>query len=116
MPTFYYPPVGERSAGLRYTYGWGDFQDPRAYADWWNDHGILALQIETVAGVTAARELALPGVDLLLFGGTDLGFSLAAHPECPWHTVAEAEAHVAAVTADTGVRVGLGELPFGRFE
>lgn len=115
VEAFYYPPLGGRSVGLRYAYGWGEIRDVRAYADWWNEHGILALQIETVAAVEAVRSLVLPGVDVLLFGGTDLGFSLAAHPECPWSAVAECLQHVSAETADLDVRVGVGELPFGRF-
>lgn len=115
LASFYYPPVGGRSVGLQHALGWDAFSDPRAYADWWNEHGVLALQIETVAGVERVRGLALPGVDLLLFGATDLGFSLAASPGCPWRTVEECQQHVLAQTCDLKVRVGVGEAPFGRF-
>lgn len=115
VEAFYYPPVGKRSVGPRFAYQYGVSTDPRAYADWWNDSGVLALQIETVRGVAKARSLALPGVDLLLFGATDLTFSLAANPASPWRTVEDCQRHVVEQTLDLGVRVGVGELPYGRF-
>lgn len=115
IEAFSYPPIGRRSVGLQHAFGWGAFSDPRAYADWWNAHGVLALQIETVQGVEQVRHLALPGVDLLLFGATDLGFSLAANPQYPWRTVAECQQHVLAQTCDLDVRVGVGDMPFGQF-
>lgn len=115
LEAFYYTPVGGRSVGPRFAYQYGAFSDPRAYADWWNAHGVLALQIETVRGVERVRSLVRPGVDLLLFGATDLAFSLAAHPECGWRTVAECQQHVLAETRDLDVRVGVADVPYGRF-
>lgn len=115
IAAFYYPPVGRRSVGPHFAYQYGAFTDPRAYADWWNDSGVLALQIETLRGVANVRSLALPGVDLLLFGATDLSFSLAANPDSPWCSVEDCQRHVVEQTRDLGVRVGVGDMPFGTF-
>ena len=113
---FYYPPLGSRSVGLRFAYGWCGKRTPRAYADWWNANGILALQIETVRGVLAVRSLVQPGVDLLLFGACDLELSVAATPACPFASVAECQRHVVKQARDLNVRVGVADVPFGRFE
>ncbi len=112
---FYYLPKGVRSCGLGYAYGRQPDQTPRAYADWWNETGILALQIETVRAVQHVRSLVLPGVDLLLFGACDLGFSLDANPDCPFASVAECQQHVVEQTRELDVRVGVADVPFGRF-
>jgi len=111
----YYPPAGRRSCGLARVYGREPDQDPRRYADWWNANGILAIQIETVTGVRRIRELVMPGVDLVVFGATDLGFSLAAEEECEFESVEACRRHVAEATRDLDVRVGMGEVPFGHF-
>lgn len=112
---FYYPPRGKRSWGPTYGYGRAGIADREAYAAWWNEHGILALQIETVDAVRNIRALAKPGVDLLLFGSNDLSFSLAATSDCPFDSIEACWQHVLAETAGTGVRVAAGMLPYGRF-
>jgi len=51
------------------------FGQDKAYGREWNDRGILALQIETATGLSAAAEIAaVEGVDMLFFGPSD--FSL----------------------------------------
>ncbi len=112
---FYYPPLGKRSWGPTHGHQRAVIQDRDAYAAWWNDHGILALQIETVAAVTRAAELVKPGVDLLLFGSNDLAFSLATHIDNPFGSIEACWAHVIAQTAGRGVRVAAGMLPYGAF-
>lgn len=111
---FYYPPDGGRSWGVKNAYGWKG-GDLRTYADWWKAQGILALQIETVAAVRRIRELVQPGVDLLLFGACDLGFSLNATPDSPFASVSECQQYVVEQTRDLDVRVGVADMPFGRF-
>ena len=49
-------------------YGIKGRDNRREYAAWWNSHGILCLQIETLTAVTHARQLAKPGVDCLTGG------------------------------------------------
>jgi 4-hydroxy-2-oxoheptanedioate aldolase len=112
---FYYPPIGERSCGLQYVWGRAGVPGVREYADWWNENGVLAIQIETVRGVRNVRNLAKSGVDLILFGGNDLSFSLAANPDCEFASVAECQQYVCEQVAGLPVRVGVSDLPFGRF-
>ncbi|MGC9347593.1 MAG: aldolase/citrate lyase family protein [Anaerolineae bacterium] len=116
VENFYYPPLGKRSWGPIHGYGRDIVKDRVAYGAWWNEHGILALQIETVEGVANARALAVPGLDLVLFGGNDLSFSLAAHPDSPYESVEDCCRHVVDATKGTGVRVASGFLPYGSFE
>lgn len=113
---FYYPPLGKRSWGPTFGYGRAAFPDREAYAAWWNAHGILAVQIETVAAVQHIRALARPGVDLFLFGSNDLAFSLAHTPAHPFGSIEACWEHAIAETAGTGVRVAAGMLPYGRFD
>ncbi len=115
VEAFYYPPVGKRSFGPVHALGFSDLPDRRAYADWWNETGILAIQIETLEGVASARRLALPGVDLILFGINDLSYSLEAHPSSPLRTPQECWRRVREEANGTGVRVAAGPMPFGRF-
>jgi 2-keto-3-deoxy-L-rhamnonate aldolase RhmA len=100
---FYYPQVGKRSwGGAGYNIqGKGRLE----YADWWNNNGVLCLQMETVKAVTNARQLAKPGVDCLTWGPADLAFDLEAHPQFPFQTVDDCVRHVLAQLEGTGVRI-----------
>ena len=96
---FYYPPMGRRSAGgaaRRGVKARGAHFDRLDYARWWNRYGVLCIQLESVAAVTRARQLAKAGVDVLAFGPNDLRFSLEGHPHHPFKTVDDCIAHVAA--------------------
>lgn len=96
VDSFYYPPAGHRSVGGGARRRIGDFlPDTRAYADWWNDNGVLWLQVESLRAVLDAHRLALPGVDCLSFGPTDLTLDIQAHPNPPYRTVEECVAAVA---------------------
>ncbi len=75
---FKYPPKGTRgfAAGIIRATDYG--ADAENWAARWNATGFLILQIESVAGLHAAPEIAkLDGVDMLFFGpadyATDLG-------------------------------------------
>lgn len=115
---FYYPPQGGRSCGLSNAYGWAGIggKDPSAYARWWNANGILAIQLETVQAIERIRELVQPEVDLLLFGGRDMSFSIEAYPDCPFATLEDCQKHVVEQTRGMDVRVGVSNAPYGRFE
>lgn len=115
LRAFYYPPVGERSCGLQHVWGRAAIPGVREYADWWNENGIFAIQIETVRGVRNVRKLAKPGVDLILFGGNDLSFSLDATTDCEFASVAACQQFVCEQVADLPIRVGVADAPFGRF-
>lgn len=86
VAAFYYPQQGIRS--------WGGAARKNSagierleYADWWNNYGILWMQIESIEAVTHARRLAKTGVDCLSFGPADLTFSIEIHPNHALQTV-----------------------------
>ena len=113
---FYYPPVGRRSWGPSWSYGFSAGQNRLEYAEWWNKNGILTLQLESVEAVTNVRKLAKPGVDMFVFGAMDLSFDLEKHPESSFNSVEECYDHVVEQVKDIDVRVGVGNVPFMRFE
>jgi 2-keto-3-deoxy-L-rhamnonate aldolase RhmA len=102
---FYYPQVGKRSWGGAARYGVAGRDDRLEYADWWNNNGILCLQMETLRGVTNARQLAKPGVDCLTWGPADLSFDIEAHPQHPLKTVDDCLRHVLRQLEGTDVKV-----------
>ncbi len=111
---FYYPPIGKRSWGPSSGYGVKERRDRLEYAEWWNNNGILCLQLESVNAVTNARQLGKPGVDMFAFGANDLNFSLETYPHPPFKTVDECIQHVVKQMEGTHVKVGTGDSPGGR--
>ena len=86
VDAFYYPQQGIRSwggAARKNSVG----TERLEYADWWNNYGMLWMQIESIEAVTHARRLAKSGVDCLSFGPTDLTFSMESHPNHALQTV-----------------------------
>ena len=86
VASFYYPQQGIRSWGggaRKNSAGMERLQ----YADWWNNYGMLWMQIESIEAVTHSRRLAKTGVDCLSFGPTDLTFSMEGHPNHDLQTV-----------------------------
>jgi len=86
VAAFYYPQQGTRSwggAARKNSAG----RERLDYADWWNNYGILWMQIESIEAVTHARQLAKAGVDCLSFGPADLTFSIETHPNHALQTV-----------------------------
>ena len=86
VAAFYYSQQGIRSWGgsaRRNAAG----RERLEYADWWNNYGVLWMQIESIEAVTHARQLAKPGVDCLSFGPADLTFSIENHPHHTLQTV-----------------------------
>ena len=105
LDAFYYPQVGHRSWGGAARHGVNGRDDRLEYAKWWNEHGVLCLQMETLAAVTNARHLAKPGVDCLTWGPADLAFDMEAHPEHPFQTVDDCLRHVLKQLEGTTVRI-----------
>ncbi len=103
---FYYPPVGKRSWGPSRGYGFKQDRNRQEYADWWNNNGILSIQLESINAVTNARKLAKPGVDMFLFGPSDLSFSLESYPDHPFKTLDDCVQHVKKQMEGTQVQVG----------
>jgi 2-keto-3-deoxy-L-rhamnonate aldolase RhmA len=106
----YYPPAGRRSWGGAARFGTrqaGRRLSATEYAAWWNQHVVLAVQIESIAAVENARALAKPGVDYLAFGPSDLTFDLARHPEYRFRTADDCTRYVAEQVRGTGIRLGM---------
>jgi 2-keto-3-deoxy-L-rhamnonate aldolase RhmA len=105
LAAFYYPQVGKRSWGGAARYGIEGRDDRQTYAAWWNEQGVLCLQMETLRAVTQARKLIKPGVDCLTWGPSDLSFDLEAHPEHPFRSVDDCLRHVLKQLEGTDVRI-----------
>ncbi|HJO83320.1 MAG: aldolase/citrate lyase family protein [SAR202 cluster bacterium] len=101
---FYYPQFGHRSMGGSFRYGVGDM-DRLEYARWWNDHGILCLQLESLKAVTNAKQLAKRGVTCFTWGPSDLTFDIEAHPRHPLKSVDDCVRHVIEQLKGTDVKV-----------
>lgn len=113
IDAFYYPQMGKRSWGPSNGYGIKRGMDRLEYAEWWNNTGILILQIESVDAVINVRKFAKPGIDMVTFGENDLNFSIESYPSSPFKNLQECIAHVEIQLADTHVKVGAGRSPSG---
>ena len=106
---FYYGTLGRRSWGGASRAGAKHFdtssdQYRLEYANWWNNFGVLCVQLESVEGVTRARKFAMKeGIDYLAFGPNDLMFNLERHPGYSLKTVKECVLNVADQVKDLGV-------------
>ena len=89
VKNFYYPKIGARSWGGTQRFGLTPNTDRVEYAKWWNQYGVLWLQIESIYAVEKSRSVALQGVDCLSFGPADLTFNLESNPSYSLKTVDE---------------------------
>lgn len=97
-----YPPHGNRSTG-----GVRPLEDFAAYQRFAERGILVAVMIETAAAVAAVDAIAaVPGVDLLFVGPSDLGLSLAAERR-PASAFEDAVARVLAAGRAHGVPVGI---------
>ena len=88
---FYYPQAGKRSWGgvtrvgvdQRHLKFPTDDADRVGYANWWNNFGVLMLQVESINAIENIPKLAKPGVDCVSWGPNDLAFDREAHPNHP---------------------------------
>ncbi len=105
LAAFHYPQVGKRSWGGAARHGVKSRDNRLEYAEWWNNNGVLCLQMETLNAVTNARQLAKPGVDCLTWGPADLSFDIEAHPQHPLQTVDDCLRHVLKQLEGTEVKI-----------
>ncbi|MEE2657396.1 MAG: aldolase/citrate lyase family protein [Candidatus Latescibacterota bacterium] len=87
VESFYFPPIGRRSNGGAARRHIENFPQVNDYVAWWNDNGVLWLQVESMQGVLHAHGMALPEVDCLSFGPTDLTLDIESHPNPPYSTL-----------------------------
>ena len=105
VDNFYFPQKGVRSWGGGARFGIQERSDRLEYAEWWNGHGVLWLQIESVEAITKCHKLARPGVDCLSWGPADLSFSRESHPNHPFQTDDDCVRAVVSHLEGTGVRL-----------
>ena len=91
---FYYPQFGKRSWGGAARWKVQGREDRLEYAEWWNSHGWLCLQMESILATSNARLLAMEGVDCLTWGPNDLLGDIEKHPKHPFQTVDDCVKHV----------------------
>lgn len=101
---FYYPQKGRRSWGGAARRGVRGRDDRVEYAEWWNNTGVLWMQVESVQATTNARKLGKPGVDCLSFGPADLSFSLEGNANHPFKTVDDCVRYVVRQLEGTTIR------------
>jgi 2-keto-3-deoxy-L-rhamnonate aldolase RhmA len=109
----YYPPVGRRSWGGAARFGQtqnGTRLSQPEYVKFWNEHVVVAVQIESIKAVENAASLAVPGVDYLAWGPSDLGLDLQRHPEYRFRTADECTRYVWEQVRDKGIRMGMAIL------
>jgi 2-keto-3-deoxy-L-rhamnonate aldolase RhmA len=101
---FYYRPKGIRSFG-------GAGRPPEGlkevnqhtYPEWWNNTGVLMIQIETLNAINNIPNFSLDGVDCFSWGPADLSIDRKFHPEHPFaKTDDEAIKHAVKLSKDNG--------------
>ena len=80
---FYYRPAGRRSWGGAPRVGVGEHAERVEYAQWWNNYGVLWLQVESIQAICNIPRLVRPGVDCISWGPSDLSFDREANPLHP---------------------------------
>lgn len=109
----YYPPVGKRSWGGAARFGQvqnGKRLSQPEYVDFWNQHVIVSVQIESIKAVESAESLAVPGIDYLAWGPNDLGLDLKRNPDYKLKTADECTKYVWERVKDKGIKMGMAIL------
>ena len=109
----YYPPIGKRSWGGAARFGQvqnGKRLSQPEYVEFWNNHVIVAVQIESIKAVESAASLAVPGIDYLAWGPNDLGLDLKRNPDYRLKTTDECTQYVWEQVKDKGIKMGMAIL------
>ena len=106
----YYAPVGRRSWGGSARFGQvqnGKRLSQPEYVEFWNNHVIVSVQIESIKAVESAESLAVPGIDYLAWGPNDLGLDLKRNPDYKFKTTDECTKYVWERVRDKGIKMGM---------
>lgn len=79
----YYRPQGKRSWGGTARVGSGERSSIAEYTKWWNDFGVLWIQVESIQAICNIPRLAAPGVDCISWGPSDLAIDRSLNPLHP---------------------------------
>ena len=102
---FYYPQKGIRSVGGVERYKVDGRSGRVEYGEWWNNTGILCLQMESLRAVTSVKQLSIEGVDCLTWGPNDLMYDIEAHPKHPLQTIDDCVKHALEQLEGTDIRI-----------
>ena len=103
---FYYRPFGKRSWGGQTRVGIGERSEIGEYTNWWNEYGVLMLQVESIQAITNIPRLNRDGVDCISWGPADLGLDRAEYPDHPLAVSDDAAIEYAAkACAQAGVKL-----------
>ncbi len=80
---FHYRQFGRRSWGGAPRVGVAERPDRLEYAAWWNNYGVLWLQVESLQAISNIPRLVRPGVDGISWGPADLSFDREANAQHP---------------------------------
>ena len=80
---FYYRHFGKRSVGGAARVGVKEHSERLEYAEFWNNYGVLFLQVESIQAICNIPRLVRPGVDCISWGPADLSFDREANPHHP---------------------------------
>lgn len=119
VANFHYPQKGRRSWGPSNSPQTSEYPNRLEYAEWWNSHGILWMQLETIKGVVQAKEMAEAGADVLSWGPNDLAFNREANPDHFLKTDDDCINHVLDALKDTSSTLCLrtyGDEQIARYE
>ena len=95
IDNFYFPQKGKRSWGGPPKFLSEKNLDRLEAAKWWNSHGVLWMQIESLNAVLSADKIGnLEGIDVISWGPNDLAFDLEANPNHPLKTDEDCLKHV----------------------
>jgi len=97
---FYYPQRGKRSWGPAFSPGRKAHEERLEYADWWNSHGLLWMQLESIRAVTQAKDFGDAGASVVSWGPNDLAFDRESNPFHPHQTDDDCIEHVLAQLKD----------------
>ena len=106
----YYPPIGKRSWGGAARFG--QVQDGKRlsqpeYVEFWNNHVVVSVQIESIKAVESAASLAVPGIDYLAWGPNDLGLDLKRNPGYHLKTSDDCTRYVWERVKGQGIKMGM---------
>lgn len=103
-----YPPLGTRGAASTRNMGWGVSVSLPDYLDAANDGVVCIVQIETVAALAHAEAIAaVPGIDCLFVGLSDLSVDLGVPGQFQHPDVEAALDRVIAAARPHGIAVGV---------
>ena len=75
--------IGKRSWGGTARVGSAERPAIDAYTAWWNDFGVLWIQVESIQAICNIPMLAAPGVDCISWGPSDLAIDRSLNPRHP---------------------------------